>query len=442
MIHALLLISSLCLPATNAPAPVTVFTSMEESEYQSDMAFALDALEKKCGHFFKLKGIDWKKTRAEFTSSAKKIKTEEDQWLILTRLLARLKDGHCYVEPSNPPEGLYVEEGGPGFFLCQVGSKYFIKSTWANAEDLGLAPGMEVLSIDGVAIKKWIPRRIEEASDMRSFSTEQHALYWVLNRGFRKPEGERLKVEFKDEIGKKKKRTITLGGGMSAPNGPAVLIPGYKSLGKSIRYATTEQGNGYIHFRRTKGDEMLKELDEAMEKLGHVPGMILDFRGNSGGGCDHDALEARFIPEGKSMPRMARGPLTGAGTTTYGGPMIVIVDGTVVSAGETTSGMFKEDGRAYMIGESATAGMSSQKEFIDLPSGMYRLFVSVGTNRSTFNSGRGIEGIGVAPDETVEFEPNELAAGTDSIIRRAEDLLKKYPQTKVRYDPADYGWEE
>jgi len=33
----------------------------------------------------------------------------------------------------------------------------------------------------------------------------------------------------------------------------------------------------------------------------------------------------------------------------------------VRSAGETGSGIFKEDGRAYMIGESATAGMSTRR---------------------------------------------------------------------------------
>ena len=35
---------------------------------------------------------------------------------------------------------------------------------------------------------------------------------------------------------------------------------------------------------------------------------------------------------------------------------------------ETIAGDFKEDGRAYMIGDSPTAGMSSQKETVEVPS--------------------------------------------------------------------------
>ena len=73
-----------------------------------------------------------------------------------------------------------------------------------------------------------------------------------------------------------------------------------------------------------------------------------------------------------------------------------------------------------------------------MPSGKCSLYVSVRTNRSSFNQGRGIEGIGVAPNEIVEFDPEELAQGVDSLIRRAEDLLDDFPQSKVAYDPDDY----
>ena len=41
---------------------------------------------------------------------------------------------------------------------------------------------------------------------------------------------------------------------------------------------------------------------------------------------------------------------------------------TTTRAGETGSGMFKEDHRGYMIGESPTAGMSAGKKTIALPS--------------------------------------------------------------------------
>ncbi len=431
LISLWLFVAHLWMPAAMPPAA--------EDTYETDISFALEELEKQCGGLLRLKEIDWKKVSKQFTKEAKKTKTDEEHYVLLVRLLARLEDGHCRVSPFKGPADWQVEYEGPGFFLCQVGKKFYVKNAWSSAAEVGLAAGMEVLSIDEQPMKKWLPARIEEARDTRSFSTDQHALFWVLNRGFSKPSGERLKIEYKDEKGKKRKRTITLTKASAVPNGPAFVPEGYKSLGRSVRYARTERGYGYIHFRRTS-DEVLKELDQALEELDDVPGMILDFRGNSGGGCDHDAFEARFVPLGKEMPRMARGALKGAGPTTYGGPMIVIVDGTTVSAGETTSGMFKEDGRAYMIGESATAGMSSGKETIKLPSGKFELYVSVRSNRGSFNGGRGIEGIGVPPQEYVEFDPEDLAAGVDTLIKRAQDLLDKFPQKDVRYDPEKYDW--
>ena len=85
----------------------------------------------------------------------------------------------------------------------------------------------------------------------------------------------------------------------------------------------------------------------------------------------------------------------------------------MLQLGETASGMFKEDGRGYMIGETPTAGMSSRKTTIQLPSGLFSLYVSVSSNKSRFQGGAGIEGIGIVPHETVPYDAKDLAAGRD-----------------------------
>ena len=449
LLLATLLFTGSAAPGTAAPlaapcVPVAA-PALADDVYEEDVAFALDELKKRCGGFFKRKGIDWKKVRREFTKAARKVKTDQEHLVLLIRLVARIEDGHAYVTAMEKgadvkvPDGLFPGHRGPGFYLCQVGKKFYVKYATSIAAEVGVAAGDEMLTIDGKPVKKWLEETLERVSDVRGFSTEQHAKFWALHRGAGGEEGTRLKVEFKDASGKKRKRTITYGRWKAVPDGPACVPKGYTVVGESVRWAKTESGFGYIHFRRTK-DKVLEELDQALAAMGDVPGIILDFRGNSGGGCDHDAFEARFVPEGYEMPRMARSRLKSAGAGSYGGPMVVIVDGTVVSAGETTSGMFKEDGRGYMIGESPTAGMSSQKEFIELPSGLFKLYVSVRGNRSSFNKGQGIEGIGVPPQEVVEFDPEDLRNGVDTLIKRAEELLADFPQKKVKYDPKDYGW--
>jgi len=430
-----LILATLALAFLPATAPDDV--------YKEDMAFALDQLEEQCGHFFKLKEIEWKKVRKEMTKEVKRVKDDAAYHALMWRLLARLEDGHAAVKPGKNgeqlpwPEELQAQKYSPGVAFCKVGKKLYVRDVRSAAEEVGLAPGMEVLKVDDLAAAKWVDAHVAELRDAWSYSTDQHALFHALCLGMAKEQGARLKIEYKDLGGKKKKRTITVGKSKNFHFGVPFPDESMKKSGETLFYGKTKRGYGYMHIRWVKGT-LLEDVDRALAELGDVPGLILDFRGNSGGGIDHDALEARFIPTGKELPRMARSPLASQGPNPYGGKMVVIVNGTVVSAGETTSGMFKEDGRAYMIGESATAGMSSQKTTIELPSGKCSLYVSIGSNRSSFNGGRGIEGIGVPPDEIVEFDPDELKEKVDTLIRRAEDILDDFPQKKVRYDPADY----
>jgi len=49
------------------------------------------------------------------------------------------------------------------------------------------------------------------------------------------------------------------------------------------------------------------------------------------------------------------------------------------------------------------------------------------------NGGRGLEGIGLLPHETVEFDPEDLAAGVDTLIKVSGERLKAFPQDKVPY---------
>jgi len=413
-------------------------------DYEADIRFALEELEKKCGHFFKLKEIDWKKVSKAFVKDAKKVETDSDHLVLLVRLLARIEDGHARVNPlEKGKEVKWPDDGkgprvGPGMFLCRVGKKIYVKTAWSSAAGSGIKPGMEIVKIDGKPALKWLDAKREELSDTRSFSTDHHAYFYTLHRGLALPSGSRLELEVKDLKGKKKKRTVTYNRASVVPNGPA-FYPGEIKTTKDLRYTTTEAGWGYIHVRRSPGD-LPEQMDEALGALGNVPGLILDYRGNSGGGFDHDGFMGRFVPEGKTL---AFGKTyRSAGPGQYGGPIVVIVSALTVSAGETGAGMFKEDGRGYLIGESPTAGMSSSKTTIDLPSGLFQLYVSVRSNKSAFNKGRGIEGIGVIPHEIVEFDPDDLAAEKDTLTLRAEALLKKYPKKEVPYDPAKFGWKK
>jgi len=409
---------------------------------QSDVAFALDALEQKCGHFFELKGIDWKAVRKEMSAAAKEVRTEQDEYVLLTRLLARLRDGHAEVQkgpqgteqtwPADAPFG--GRRGDAGMGWCRAGGKIYVKQALGPAADASILPGSEVLKVEGMPVAKWLAQREAEAREVYSFSTAQQAFFWTTHFGLSGPEGGRLELELKEPDGKKKKRTIGFDRRSVRTAGPAVWPADLKQSG-DLSWCRLPSGLGYVHLRRCKS-ELPELMDEALADLGDAPGIVLDFRGNGGGGFDHEALMGRFVPAGKTLA--FNKSYSSAGAHPYAGPVVVIVDGTVISAAETGSGMFKEDGRALMIGESATAGMSSSKETIELPSGKFALYVSVDSNMNRFNQGRGIEGIGVPPHLVVEFDPEDLAAGRDTLIRRAEELLAEAASGKGPWKDVPY----
>ena len=427
------------VPLLSALAPTVV---ARDTDYAADVAFALDQLEQQCGHFFKQKGIDWKKVTKTFTKEAKAVKTDQEHLVLLVRLLARLEDGHAGVRPLPAGEAVkwpeQPDQTGPGMFWCRSGKKILVKNAWGSAEDAGVTPGMEILSVDGVKVDKWIEARMEELRDTRSFSTDHQAFFSFCHWGLAAEAGTRMKLEVKDAEGKKKKRTITYTKASTVPSGPAFFPEGLEGDG-DVRFGILPSGHGYIHIRRCK-DNLPARMDEALKALGNVPGLVMDFRANGGGGFDHDSFLGRFVPAGKTMS-FAKS-YASAGPNPYGGPIVVIVDGNTRSAGETGSGIFKEDGRAYMIGESPTAGMSSSKTTIELPSKLFALYVAVASNKSRFQNGRGIEGLGGIPDEIVEYRAEDLAAKVDTLLARAVELLGKYPQRDVPYDPAKFGWNQ
>jgi C-terminal processing protease CtpA/Prc len=403
---------------------------------KSDLAAAYDALEKECGRLLEAKGISLGKIRKELAKDALAVKTTEDEWVLLTRLVARLRDGHAGVMTTDRTKDLKWPlppiERGPGFCWFEASGKVYVKGAWGTAAEAGIKPGMEILKVEGKPAAKWLAGRVAELSDLCSFSTEQGARYFACHWGLGGPGDSRLEVELKNPVGKK--ALVRTDGGL-APAGPVFFPTGLQAIGRNS-YGKLASGLGYIHLRDVP-QTLPDDLDKMLEALADPPGLVLDCRANGGGGCDHDAVFGRFVPKGATLKFEKEYP--SAGPRPYKGPVVVIVDAGVRSAGETVAGMLKEDGRAYMIGPEATAGMSSQKTTINLPSGLFQLYVSVGSNKGRFNGGKGIEGIGVPPHEIVPYDPADLAAGVDTQIKRAEELLSKgFPKNAVPYHPERY----
>ncbi|MHA3771011.1 S41 family peptidase [Verrucomicrobiota bacterium sgz303538] len=403
------------------------------TNYAADVEFLLTEFERQAGHFFKTKGIDWKAVSDRFRAEVQQVHDDAAHVKLCNRLIAQLRDGHAGITRLNkvqmPDESQGRRFTGPRVHLVLIGERVFVRQAFGSATEAGITPGMEVESIDDTPIRKWLEAAVQRLSEDNGYSTPHTALYYACHTGLADWEGKPIAFGLLQD-GQKKSITLTRTGGPNfVPIGPVFPPKDIKTVGRQS-YGRTAAGYGYIHLRDVPGD-LQNQIDKMLSEIGDVPGMILDTRANGGGGCDHEAVFGRFVPNGKRWRQY-----TGAGTKPFTGPMVVIVDAGVRSAGETVAGMFKEDGRALMIGDTPTAGMSSQKAMLTVPSGLFSLRFSVASNKGRFNGGRGIEGIGVPPHEITPYDPADLKSGVDTQIRRAEEYLKAgLPGDKVAWNP-------
>ncbi|MCP5559555.1 MAG: S41 family peptidase [Verrucomicrobiaceae bacterium] len=404
--------------------------------YVDDVEFLLREFESKAGELIKVKGIDWPAVTREFQQAAAHTTTDEAHLQLVARLVGQLRDGHAGIVKSKikwPDESKGRRFTGPRVALLTLPDRVLVRAAFKDALQSGLHAGQEVTRIDGVPALDWLKQKAEWMRDRgQGFSTTQMALYSACHWGLADYEGTPITFEIKDASGAELSiQRVRNGGPNYAPIGPLFPPTDLKFTGRQS-YGHTEHGLGYIHLRDVPGN-LPMQIQQMLATLGEIPGLILDMRANGGGGCDHEAVFGHFLAKGQSW-RGYVGKFDGG----YTGPMVVIVDAGVRSAGETIAGMFKEDGRAYMIGESATAGTSSQKTEITTPSGLFTIRFSVGSNKSRFNNGRGIEGIGVQPHELVLPTAQDLLNDKDTLIEHATKLLKAgLPKGIVPYQGPD-----
>lgn len=398
------------------------------TDYEKDVDFLLTELERKAGHFFAVKQIDWKSVAGQFRDEVKSTKDDVAHVKMCNRLVTRLRDGHAAlldVKVKMPDPGGGRRFTGPRVHLVIIGDRVFVRQAFGSAQQAGIEIGAEVIAIDDTAIQAWLKKTVARLQDERGYSTDHTALYYACHTGLADWEGTRIKFDLINAGPPKTIELVRSGGPNFVPIGPVFPPKELATVGRQS-CGRTAAGFGYVHLRDVPGT-LPEQIDEMLSKVGDVRSLVLDTRANGGGGCDHEAVFGRFVPAGQKWRQYAS-----AGAHPFGGPMVVIVDAGVRSAGETVAGMFKEDGRAFMIGDTPTAGTSSQKEKLSVPSGLFTVYFSVASNKGRFNGGRGIEGIGVPPHEVTPYDPMDLARGIDTQIRRAEELLTKgLPGNKV-----------
>jgi carboxyl-terminal processing protease len=106
--------------------------------------------------------------------------------------------------------------------------------------------------------------------------------------------------------------------------------------------------------------------------------------------------------------------------TLYSGKLILLTDRACSCACEDFVMPFKFAKRATLVGDT-TAGTYSMTRHLDLPNGM---MLNISAVRHTFPDGSQFEGVGIKPDIGLENTAEDLRAGRDKVLAKAQEIAQ------------------
>ena len=196
----------------------------------------------------------------------------------------------------------------------------------------------------------------------------------------------------------------------------------------TVNYEMKDNGIAYIQI--TEFDEVTTDqFSEALAvcKGSDMKGLVLDLRSNPGGSlsvvCD---IARKLLPKGLIVytedKYVQKEEYSSDGTNQIEVPMVVLVNGYSASASEILAGAIKDYGVGTLMG-TTTFGKGIVQRIISLSDGSaLKLTVS----KYYTPNGQNIHGVGIEPDEVVEFDSDAYYNDDiDNQLDAAMEYLKK-----------------
>jgi carboxyl-terminal processing protease len=379
-------------------------------------------------------GIDWAELATKRKAEILGTTTDEEFEKRMQELLNALKTSHTgfrHALGPNVPARLAISAT---FMRCMLNGedRWMFQDVHEGgpAHVAGLRPGDILLQIGNQELRPPAPPIFPVGTDSQIT--------------FRNRKGDNVNLTLRVPSPRSKNRSI--------------IVP------KSVLCSRLPDGIGWIKvtmFPGAVGIDLAHALDKAFDHVRDCDRLIVDLRGNTGGGIGGLRLMSYLTPGRKEvgysltrsrkkkgyhkekLPRFGRIPsrkLTllwlalrygfidksilvvteGLGSQRFHGRVVILVNEHTSSAGEMVAGFAGENGLATIVGAKTPGRLLSGRTFrvgsgyvLGLPVAAYLTW-----------QGTIIEGKGVTPKIPVELSPDKLVAGEDTQMQQAVALTK------------------
>ena len=342
--------------------------------------------------YFDQKQTDWNKVREIYRPQLNAVRTRNDFVVFLESVLEELYDFHTHLN-TNTASSPRLVPSGTDIWAEWIKDRAIITEVRraSPAERAGLKIGMQIVSINGIAVAEAVG--VRSGKSLRS--SDKAVKDWALRALLAGRHNERRNIEV---LSGGERRTVALDN--ESDSGSAVTRP-------LLEYRQLEDDVGYIRINNSLGDtELVKQFDLALNMLRSTRGLILDLRDTPSGGNTTVArgMMGRFIS--RDMPYQKHSIpaeelrygikrswielVSPKGEFTYKAPVVVLVNHWTGSMGEGIAIGMDGMKRATVVGTGmarlagATSGIKLPHTGIGVTFPTEKLFHVNGTPREKF----------------------------------------------------------
>jgi len=362
---------------------------------------------------------------ARFKAAREKIKTattNSQVFSIIAQAIVDLNDSHTFFLPPDRVVGFDY-----GWRMQMIGETPYVVAVkpGSDADAKGLKVGEVVYSIDGYAPTRENLWKIEYSYYLLKPRT-------VVRVILENPDGSLRELEIKTKV--------------VEPDFRALFGQQKKSISlKEIQYY--EQEEKLIICRIPTFVLQARDIDDIMKKVKGHNSLILDLRRNSGGYetalkrligylFDHDVKIGDLVQRNGRKALVAKT----VGDDVFKGPVIVLVDSKSASASELVARVLQLEKRATIIGDRTAGDVMRARMYghtyvrgPEAAAFFSNYGISITGADIIMADGRGLEHVGVTPDELLLPKSSDLAASKDPVLSRAAAILG------VKIDPKKAG---